>query len=154
MLPPIKLIYMTSVAVAVKLWAKTLVMNAVLFGVGGIFIGEYWRAPASVLCLIGGFIITLPLLMLITPLVRMSTWLPYSIPAKIGWLSFSLMLGIIIFYSAASLLMEQKLFSSGSPINTCMGCTMTGLLIAILTTRRSLIKLHAGTGDKDNVHGS
>lgn len=145
---------MTPVSVAVKLWAKTLVMNAVLFGVGGIFIGEFWRAPASVLCLIGGFIVTLPLLMLITPLVRLSTWLPYSISAKIGWLSFSLALVIIIFYSAASLLMEQKLFSSGSPINTSMGCTLSGLLIAVFTTRKSLIKLHADTGDKNNAHGS
>ena len=141
---------MTPVSIAVKLWAKTLVMNAVLFGAGGIFIGEYWRAPASALCLIGGFIVTLPLLMLITPLVRLSTWLPYSIPAKIGWLSFSLMLVIIVFYSAASLLMEQKLFNSGSPINTSMGCTMAGLLIAVLTTRKSLMKLHAGTDNKNN----
>ena len=145
---------MTPVSVAVKLWAKTLVMNAVLFAIGGILIGEYWRVPASALCFIGGFIVTMPLLMLITPLVRLSTWLPYSITAKIGWLAFSLLLVIIIFYSAASLLIEQQLFSKGSPINTSMGCTITGLVIAVLTTRKSLLKLHTGTGNKNTVHGS
>jgi uncharacterized membrane protein len=141
---------MTPVFVAVKLWAKTVAINAVLYGMSGLFAGELWRVPASVLFLIAGFIVTLPLLMLITPLVRLSTWLPYSIPAKIGWFSFSLLLVIIIFYSATSLIIEQNLFDRNSPINTMMGCTITGLLIAVFTTRKSLIKLHTGTTEKSS----
>jgi uncharacterized membrane protein len=145
---------MTPVFVAVKLWAKTVAMNAVLYGMSGLFAGELWRVPASVLFLIAGFIVTLPLLMLITPLVRLSTWLPYSVPAKIGWLSFSLLLVIIIFYSATSLIIEQNLFTRNSPINTMMGCTITGLLVAVFTTRKSLIKLHTGTTEKSSMHNS
>jgi hypothetical protein len=145
---------MTPVFVAVKLWAKTVAMNAVLYGMSGLFAGELWRVPASVLFLIAGFIVTLPLLMLITPLVRLSTWLPYSVPAKIGWLSFSLLLVIIIFYSATSLIIEQNLFTHNSPINTMMGCTITGLLVAVFTTRKSLIKLHTGTTEKNSMQSS
>lgn len=139
---------MTPVYVAVRLWAKTVALNAVLYGLSGLFTGELWRVPASVLLFIAGFIITLPLLMLITPLVRLSTCLPYRIPAKIGWLSFSLLLVIIIFYSATSLIVEQNLFIHNSPINTMMGCTIAGLLVAVFTTRKSLIELHTGTTEK------
>jgi hypothetical protein len=145
---------MTHVSVAVRLWAKTVVLNAVFWGVGGVFIGEYWRLPASFLFLLGGFLVTLPLLMLISPLVRLSTWFPYSIPAKIGWLTFSLALMIVIFYSAASLIIEQKLFAHNSPVNTMMGTTLAGLLVAVLTTRKSLVKLHTDTTKKNSVDGS
>lgn len=145
---------MTPTSVAVRLWAKTIALNAVFWGVGGIWIGELWRVISAIFFMVGGFIVTLPLLMVITPLVRLSTWLPYSVPAKIGWLSFGLMLVIIILYSATSLIIEEKLFIHDSPINTMMGCTMAGLLVAVFTTRKSLTKLHAGTGDKNNAHGS
>jgi uncharacterized membrane protein len=145
---------MTPVFVAVRLWSKTVAMNAVLYGMSGLFVGELWRVPASVLFLIAGFILTLPLLMLITPLVRLSTWLPYSIPAKIGWLSFSLLLVIIIFYSATSLIIEQNLFSRHSPINTMMGCTITGLVVAVFTTRKSLITLHTEKAEEISMRNS
>jgi hypothetical protein len=145
---------MTPVSVAVRLWAKTVAMNAVFWGIGGIYIGEFWRVISALFFLIGGFIVTLPLLMVITPLVRLSTWLPYSIPAKIGWLSFSLLLVIIIVYSATSLIIEDKLFVHDSPMNTMMGCTMAGLLVAVVTTRKPLTKLHTGTGDRHPIQGS
>ena len=145
---------MTHVSVAVRLWAKTVAMNAVFWGVGGIYIGEYWRVISALFFMVVGFLVTLPLLMLIAPLVRLSTWFPYSIPAKIGWLTFSLALVIIIFYSVASLIIEQKLFSHDSPVNTMMGTTLAGLLVAVLTTRKSLVKLHTDTTKKNSVDGS
>lgn len=142
---------MTHVSVAVRLWAKTVFMNAVFWGAGGMFIGEYWRLPASFLFLLGGFLVTLPLLMLIAPLVRLSTWFPYSIPAKVGWLTFSLALVIIIFYSGASLIIEQQLFRHNSPVNSMMCTTLAGLLVAVLTTRKSLVKLHTDTAKKNGM---
>ena len=145
---------MTPLYVAVRLWAKTVALNGVLYGLSGLFTGELWRVPASILLFIAGFIVTLPLLMLITPLVRLSTWLPYSNSAKIGWLSFSLLLVIIIFYSATSLIVEQNLFIHNSPINTMMSCTIGGLLVAVFTTRKSLIELHTDTTEKNGMHSS
>lgn len=145
---------MTHVSVAIRLWAKTVALNAVFWGAGGVFIGEYWRIMAAMLFMVAGFLVTLPLLMLIAPLVRLSTWFPYSIPAKIGWLTFSLALVIIIFYSAASLIIEQKLFNHDSPVNTMMGTTLAGLLVAVLTTRKSLVKLHIDTTKKNSMDGS
>ena len=145
---------MTPISVAVRLWAKTVALNAVFWGVGGIWIGELWRVISAIFFMVGGFIVTLPLLMVITPLVQLSTWLPYSISAKIGWLSFGLMLVIIILYSATSLIIEEKLFIHDSPINTMMGCTIAGLLVAVLTTRKSLMKFHTGTDNKNHVQGS
>jgi hypothetical protein len=145
---------MTHVSVAVRLWAKTVALNAVFWGVGGIYIGEYWRVISALFFMIAGFLVTLPLLMLIAPLVRLSTWFPYSIPAKIGWLTFSLAVVIIVFYSVASLIIEQRLFSHHSPVNTMMGTTLAGLLVAVLTTRKSLVKLHTDTTNKNSAHSS
>lgn len=145
---------MTSVSVAVRLWAKTVAMNAVFWGVGGICIGEYWRVISALFFMVVGFLVTLPLLMVIAPLVRLSTCFPYSVPAKIGWLTFSLALVIIIFYSTASLIMKQQLFIPDSPVNTMMGTTLAGLLFAVLTTRKSLVKLHTDATKKNIAQGS
>jgi hypothetical protein len=145
---------MTPVSVAVRLWAKTVALNAVFFGIRGMIIGSFGNVMASLLFLIGGFMVTLPLLMLITPLVRLSGWLPYSIPAKIGWLTFSLTLLIILIYAITCLIIDDELFRPGSLINTLMGTTIAGLLVAVLTTRRSLLELNTSITDKNKLNSS
>src|SRR5687768_2952861 len=97
---------MTSLSVAVKIWAKTIVMNAVLWGLGGVLAEGYYAAIAAVF-LIGGFIVTLPLLMLISPLVTVSTRLPYRMPAKITWLTFILALLIFSIYVSVSMAIDS-----------------------------------------------
>src|SRR5690348_9379134 len=105
---------MSSVSIAVKLWAKTVTLNAMLFGIIGIVAGEFKDAAVAVLLLVGGFIITLPWLVFIILIVKASTWLPYSNSAKIGWLTFGLMVLIIIIYSIVCMIMDQNLIRYGS----------------------------------------
>ena len=135
---------MTSISVAVKIWAKTVAMNAILWGIGAAFKGEITGAFASIAFLIGGFIVTLPLLMLVTPLVKVSTCLPYGIPAKTAWLTFCLTVLIIIIYAVASAIIDNSVFKEGSIINLLMASTLGGLLFAVLTTLKSLKKLYSG----------
>lgn len=133
---------MTSISVAVKIWAKTVFLNALLFGIVAMLKGEILEMFGAGLILIGGFMITLPLLVLIAPLVRVSNWLPYGIPAKATWLTFFLTLLIILVYGWASLIIDDMLFKAGSMVSQLLGTTIAGLLIAVLTTRKSLNKLY------------
>src|SRR5690348_13097851 len=84
--------------VAIKIWARTLLINAILmvFTVpAGIIIGGFFGTLGAAAA---GFILALPLLLLITPLVKISTKLPYSASASLFWLWFYLELLIVLFY--------------------------------------------------------
>jgi hypothetical protein len=133
---------MKSISVAVRIWAKTVVLNAILFGIWGMLTRDIMNMLGSVLLLIGGIITTVPLLMVIAPLIKVSNSLPYNIPAKTSWLTFFLMLLIIVIYEWASLIIDDTLFKTGSMVSVLLGTTIMGLVIAVLTTRRSLNKLY------------
>jgi hypothetical protein len=128
---------MISLSVAIRIWVKTVVLNAFLWGVWNVLSGSIWEALGSILLLLGGFVVTLPLLMFIVPLVNVSTLLDYSIPAKIAWLTFYLIIMIILFY---------RLIPIGDSLAFQLtGFTIGGLLIAVVTTRKSLNKLYKKT---------
>ena len=133
---------MTPVSVAVKIWAKTIFLNAFLFGIISTFNGDFLGMLGAGLILIGGLITTLPLLILIAPLIGVSNRLPYGIPAKTTWLTFFLLLLIVLIYMWASWMLDDTLFKAGSIENRLLGTTIAGLLIAVLTTKRSLNKLY------------
>jgi hypothetical protein len=128
---------MISLSVAIRIWVKTVAMNAFLWGIWSVIRGNIWEAFGSVLLFLGGFLVTLPLLMIIVPLVDASTLLPYSIPAKIAWLTFYLIVMIILFYRLIPMV-DSWAFQ-------LTGFTIGGLLIAVVTTRKSLNKLYKTT---------
>ncbi len=128
---------MISLSVAIRIWVKTVALNAFLWGVWNVLRGSIWEALGAILLLLGGFVVTLPLLMFIVPLVNVSTLLDYSIPAKIAWLAFYLIIMIILFY---------RLIPIGDSLAFQLtGFTIGGLLIAVVTTRKSLNKLYKKT---------
>lgn len=145
---------MSSVSIAVKLWAKTVTLNAILFGILGLVSGEFMRALIAVILLVGGFIITLPWLVFIILIVKASTWLPYSNSAKIGWLTFGLMVLIIIIYSIICMIMDQNLISYGPKELGVIFTTISALVIAVITTRKSLIELYTATDETNKMQRS
>jgi hypothetical protein len=104
--------------------------------------------------LIGGFIITLPWLVFIILIVKASTWLPYSNAAKIGWLTFGFIVLIIIIYSIACLIMDQNLIHYDPEDLEVIFITILALAIAVITTRKSLIKLYTDTDEANKMQGS
>ncbi|HEY8897510.1 MAG TPA: hypothetical protein VIM79_21945 [Niastella sp.] len=145
---------MSSVSIAVKLWAKTVTMNAILFGIPALAVGEFKRAAIALILLIGGFIITLPWLVFIILIVKASTWLPYSNSAKIGWLTFGLTVLIIIIYSIACLIMDQNLIYYGPEELAVIFITILALAIAVITTRKSIMRLYTDTDEANKMQGS
>jgi hypothetical protein len=136
---------MTSLSVAVRIWAKTVIMNAVLWGIGAVVMEKYEALFAAVLFLIGGLVVTLPLLLLVSPLVTVSTRLPYGMPARIAWLTFCLALLIFIIYVFVSMAIDPTVFKENSFVNLLLASTLAGLLFAVLTTNRSLKKLYSAS---------
>jgi hypothetical protein len=136
---------MKSLSVAAKIWAKTVVMNAFLWGVWSMLKGNIWEAFWSIAFLIVGFIITLPLLMFIVPLVSVSALLPYNVPAKTAWLTFYLIEMMILFYWLCSIVEADSFFKSHLWAGKFTGTTIGGLLIAVVTTRKSLNKFYKKT---------
>jgi hypothetical protein len=136
---------MQSISVAARIWAKTIFLNAFFTGVLGLLTGEMINLFVSMIVLFGGFILTLPLLMFIAPLVTMSARLPYGIPAKSAWLTFFLILLIVLFYWLFSQVTINGYLEGRSWIGQLTGTTIFGLLVAVVTTRKSLNKLYTAS---------
>jgi len=131
---------MKTLLTSVKIWLKTVVFNAVL--------ASLWAIGRDVpaffiffLFLIIGLFVSLPLLMLINPLVKLSLRLPYSIAARVAWLFFFLAVLAILIYLLVWAIGQGEFYSlKDTYLLSC--CTISALLIAVLTTRKSLIKIN------------
>src|SRR4051812_17088487 len=80
----------TSLSVAVRIWAKSLLISMIFCIIFAIMAEELWFIVFMLLALIFGFFITSPLLMIISPLVQWSSILPYANRSKMTWLIFFL----------------------------------------------------------------
>jgi hypothetical protein len=132
---------MQTLAVCARIWGKTIFLNACFFGLGGILTGDIFQVLGAGLLLIGGFVCTLPLLLLMVPLVNISALLPYNLAARIAWLTFYFIIIVVLFCLFFSLL-EKKAAIISSYAFELMATTISGLLVAVLTTRKSLKKFY------------
>jgi len=132
---------MKTILTSVKIWAKTVFLNAFLFAFWGIFSREAETFIIAIVMLIGGFFVTAPLLLFVEKLMRLSIKLPYSIPARIAWLFYNLVILIVFFYLFVFGVIGDHAFDIKSVL-PATGVTSVALLIAILTTRKSLNKIN------------
>ncbi len=136
----------TPFAVALKLWARTVLLNAVFLGLGVMQNGFVNGMDAIFAALFFGFIFSAPLLVIIIPLVKISIKLPYGIAARIGWLGFYLEVLIIGFYTLFRIPIEILFSSFGISLYLLFIATATiGLTGAIIWTRLLLRKLNTIT---------
>lgn len=132
---------MITLSVSAKIWAKTVFLNAFFWGVGALFAGDIFEVFKAALYLFGGFVVTLPVLMVMVPLVNISTILPYGINARTAWLAFYFIVLIILFYGLYSKIANDEFYYRNWRGYSVMGTTIAALLVAVITTRKSLVKL-------------
>jgi len=128
----------TVLSIAFKIWARTLLINAVLMIVAvpaGIILGGFFPALAAAVI---GFLFTLPLLLFITPLVKITMKLPYDSTARIAWLWFYLELLIVVFYMLFFELLNMVVHFRDGAFWLMAFATSMALVIAILWTKKSL----------------
>lgn len=133
----------SSILVSVKIWAKTVVLTACFVGSIALCTGEFWGVVMAFAILVGGLILTAPLLLFVDGLVKLSTKLPYRLGARIAWLTFYLVSIIALFYwGLAQIPGGTFINKKGDGLFMATGFTTVSLLLAIFTTRKSLIKLN------------
>jgi hypothetical protein len=136
---------MKSIYIAVRIWAKTVFLFGVFVGFAAMLEGDFSDIFIAALAFIFGFIISLPLLLPIFSLVDLSKrLLSYNIPARIAWLTFYLVLVFSIFYVLVASISKNRIIGLDKSFVQFVFITTGILLIAVLTTRKSLNKLYTG----------
>jgi hypothetical protein len=133
----------TPLSVAVKIWAKTISIVIVIMAISAILYGEGWAILVTGLCVIFGFFLTSPLLIVISPLVKWSSQLPYSNQSRMVWLMFYLVLMYSLIFTGLFLMMGNgmEVFMSGEGGMLFMSIIVVQFL-AVRTTRKSLYKIY------------
>jgi len=136
-----------SIWVGIKIWARAIAINAGLWFVGSLLFGEMEGVLLAVFFLFAGFFFTLPLLLLVMPLVYFSCRLPYSLHSKICWLGFYLLLIAVAF-----LLIILTFFNSGFQfVKTdyrLIGCVCVSIIISLALSRRSIAQISNSINEK------
>ena len=142
---------MLSVWPGIKIWLFTILLNAFFWGIGG----TYTDGPAglllAVIFLFGGYFITLPLLLLIVPIVKLSCRLPYSVAGKIAWLWFWLSMIIIGFSELLVWLFDGRFFSYNLFVVSLTGVAILALTLSIGISYQTLNKLNFKYNEKHLV---
>jgi hypothetical protein len=136
---------MSSIGVAVKIWAETVFLNALFCGIWVVFSGEIFDVFMSALFLFGGFIATLPLLLPFFLLIHVSKKVPYSVRARFSWLIFYLVLIVCVYCWVLSNVDAHNFWELHSYKRCLIFCMVASLLIVVFATRKSLYKLYEGS---------
>ena len=128
---------MSLLFVSLKLWVRAIFLNAIIVGTI-LAIMEPGFAVAVFFVLLGGFLLTAPLLIFIIPAVSFARKLRYNYPAKLAWLAFVMLLLVLSFYGAIALLIHENLITSTTAQPIIAGSSVA-VVFAVLWTRRSLI---------------
>jgi len=77
---------------SLRLWTRTIIFNALIFGFYSICDFGFAGVLVIVVTLIGGFLLTFPLVLLVNPIVKAVARIPYNLNGRLASLSVLLML--------------------------------------------------------------
>ena len=132
--------------ISLSIWARTLLFNIILLGCFGFYEEGFKAVFGLMLLAIGAFITTLPLLIIINPLVKWMASISYSPESRLASLGFLLILVAIAFYALAGTLVW---FVSGAEIFTDkifhlpVFLTVIAIILATWSVKISFNKLNS-----------
>lgn len=134
----------TSVSVAARIWAKTNFLVILIIAITGIVSEEGgWVILFIGLALILGFFITSPLLIVISPIVKLSGALPYTRQSKMIWLIFFLFIMYWLIFIGLRLMAGDHYHGIVSKEEALFMLSIIVVqFIAVRTTRKSLYKFY------------
>jgi hypothetical protein len=134
----------TSLSVAVRIWAKSVSITILILSISLLFNGEIWEMVLFVgLALIFGFFITSPLLIIISPLVEWSSMMPYANRSKMTWLIFFLsVLYLLIVIGFCSIVQGNFNGMFSKEVALFFLSIIVVEFIAVRTTRKRLYTLY------------
>lgn len=95
--------------IALSVWIRAITLNALLIGAYMLFEAGFQGSLILVLVFIVGFVVTLPLLVMIPILIKLAAKIPYGPEGRIAGLSFFLAVLAVLFYAVVVFLMGGDL---------------------------------------------
>ena len=134
----------TSVSVAARIWTKTNFLVILIFAIAGIMSKEGgWVILFIGLALILGFFVTSPLLIVISPIVKLSGALPYNRQSKMIWLIFFLFIMYWLIFIGLRLMAGDRYHGIVSKEEALFMLSIIVVqFISVRTTRKSLYKFY------------
>ena len=134
----------TSVSVAARIWAKTNFLAILIIAIAGIMSKEGgWVILFIGLALILGFFITSPLLIVISPIVKLSGALPYTRQSRMFWLIFFLFIMYWLIFIGLRLMAGDRYHGIVSKEEALFMLSIIVVqFISVRTTRKSLYKFY------------
>lgn len=131
---------MTNINVAITIWWKTILLNALFTGAWAAFEAGASVMIVMILMIILGYVITLPLLPVVAFVIRLMRAIPYGKKESLCWLSVMLVMLVWLFYGLATLVLR-----SWPPDETFFYLVATTTSLAVLAgvhfTRKDVLSL-------------
>ena len=121
-------------SISVLIWAKTLLFYDLAMGTYLFRQEGFEGSIAFVLIIMGSFIVTSPLLLVIKIVVKLVAGIPYSARARVAFLAFLLMFLVFIFYVVVAWALGNSLFYDEQFQLTGL-FSIAAVLLATWTTR-------------------
>ena len=135
-----------SVSVAARIWAKTNVILVLMVAKGGLMSEDSDCVGLFIgLALIFVFFLTSPLLIIISPIIKLSGALPYTKQSKMIWLIFLLFLMYSLLFIGLRLMDGEGHHGIVSKDEVLFLLSIiVAQIIVVRTTRKSLYKFYEG----------
>ena len=117
-----------------QVWGMSVFLNAIYLGFVGLIMSSGFNILLSFVVLIAGLFVGLPFLVLLVQLIKLARRLPYSISARICWLSFWMSFSVWLFYSAISFLIGGKFFDAD--LWQFAGITIAAFITSVCWSRK------------------
>ena len=131
--------------ISLSIWARTLLFNIILAGCYAFYMEGFKAVFGLILMTIGAFIITLPLLVIINPLVKWTALIYYSPGSRLATLGFSLILVAIAFYVVGGTMvwfvLGREIFTD-EIFHLSVLATVVAIILATWSVKTSFIKLN------------
>lgn len=142
---------MSKVGASFRIWAITILINAMLFGFIHLLSGNFWVAAQGVTIFFMSFIIGLPFWLITLILVEVTTRMPYSAIGRMCWIAGTMAALIALFYACVSWLVTGRFSLVHRDIALLTGTTIAALLVALFLNRSTFTKAVSNTSIADNV---
>jgi hypothetical protein len=100
----------SSLMIALSIWVRTILLNALLIGIYMFFDKEFEGALFLVLAIIFGFFGTLPIFAVMPLIINLAAKIPYKLEGRLAGLTFLLIVLALLFYAAVSFYFGENLF--------------------------------------------
>jgi hypothetical protein len=131
---------MTAASVTIRIWARAVLLNAVIISLFFVPRCNVFAIPVMFMALLGGFLLTWPLIPVIDWLLAIFARMPYHITDKFTWLLFALILLAAAYYMVFYMAMP---FLRGARQWELVICgTSIAVTTAVFWTKSSIIPLN------------